>query len=79
MKNSSTENIIDLLERTLPPCLPRKNVSALTYGMLNSRTMANLDCDNKGPKGAYRVGREVWYIKEDLIEFIKSKITDGLN
>ncbi len=71
-----TQHIVDLLETTLPPCFPRKKVSELTFGMINARTLANKDSEKNGPKGAYRIKREVWYLKEGFIEYVKTLLGD---
>lgn len=73
---NTQQSIIGLLEETLPPCFPRKKVGALTFGMVNPRTLANKDSEKKGVSGAYRVNREVWYLKEEFIAYVKTLLGD---
>jgi len=72
MDTQPTQSIIDLLEETLPPCFPRKRVGTLTFGMINPRSLANKDSEKKGVSGAYRINREVWYLKKEFIAYVKT-------
>ena len=48
-----TQNILKLLEESLPPCFPRKRVHELTFGLVNPRTLANRDSEKTGPAGLF--------------------------
>lgn len=76
---SPTQDILKLLEETLPPCFPRKKVHELTFGMVNPRTLANRDCNNTGPKERFFVKRETWYQKPKFLEYVKTILADTRN
>ena len=76
---SPTQDILKLLEETLPPCFPRKKVHDLTFGMVNPRTLANRDCNNTGPKERFFVKRETWYQKPQFLEYVKTILADTRN
>ncbi len=76
---SPTQDILKLLEETLPPCFPRKKVHELTFGMVNPRTLANRDSSNTGPKGRFFVKREAWYQKPQFLEYVKTILGDTRN
>ena len=76
---SPTQDILKLLEETLPPCFPRKKVHELTFGMVNPRTLANRDCNNTGPKERFFVKRETWYQKPQFLEYVKTILGDTRN
>lgn len=42
-------------------------------GLLNARTLANLDSAGKGPKGRIKVGRKVGYQVDYLIEWMRNR------
>lgn len=74
---SPAQNILRLLEETLPPCFPRKRVRELTFGIINPRTLANRDSKKIGPAGRFFVKREVWYQKEDFLEYLRNVLKDA--
>lgn len=76
MTTTPTQNIIQLLEETLPPCFPRKRVHELTFGLVNPRTLANKDSERAGPAGRFFVKREVWYQKAAFLAYLKSILKD---
>ena len=76
---SPTQDILKLLEETLPPCFPRKKVHELTFGMVNPRTLADRDSSYTGPKGRFFVKREAWYHKPQFLEYVKTILGDTRN
>lgn len=78
MYPTPTQNILKLLEESLPPCFPRKRVHELTFGLVNPRTLANKDSEKTGPAGRFFVKREVWYQKAGFIEYVKGMLKDAL-
>jgi len=55
------------------PIIPRQNVGKFTGGLLNPRTMANLDCLGLGPKNSFRVGSKVVYKTRDLADWLQER------
>lgn len=51
----------------------RSEVGRFTGGILNPRSMANLDSKKKGPQGRIRVGRKIAYPVENLIAWLEEK------
>lgn len=78
MHLTPTQNILSLLEESLPPCFPRKQVRELTFGIVNPRTLANKDSEKTGPSGRFFVKREVWYQKAGFLEYVKAMLKDAL-
>lgn len=58
---------------TRAPYLSREEVSKLSGGIVNPKTLANLDCIGQGPAGAIRVGRKVAYPVEEVIRFLEDR------
>ncbi|MDR2645852.1 MAG: hypothetical protein LBC04_01580 [Holosporaceae bacterium] len=47
----------------------------ITEGILNAKTLRNLDCINKGIKGKFTVGyKTVAYPVRNVIEFLEEKV-----
>jgi hypothetical protein len=54
----------------------RSELSRFSGGILNPRTMANLDSENRGIPNAFRIGRRVGYNVSDVIDFLRSRYTE---
>jgi hypothetical protein len=55
------------------PIVPRQSVGKFSGGLLNPRTMANLDCLGTGPQNSFRVGSKVVYRTKDLAEWLAQR------
>ncbi|RJP45920.1 MAG: hypothetical protein C4548_03935 [Desulfobacteraceae bacterium] len=55
------------------PIVPRQQVGKFSGGVLNPRTMANLDCLGVGPKNRFRIGSKVVYRTKDLAEWLAKR------
>lgn len=63
-----------LLE-TMPPVFVRQQVRELTGGMIDGRTLANLDSKKEGPKGKVSMGKiKVGYLREPFIDWFLSRL-----
>ena len=51
----------------------QKELDKFSGGILNARTMSNLDSQGRGPKGRIKVGKKVAYKVESLIEWMQDK------
>ena len=55
------------------PVVPRQKVGEFSGGLLNPRTMANLDSLGIGPKSKRRVGSRVVYRTKELAEWLEER------
>lgn len=62
-----------LSEKWPSPLVARSEVKRFSGGLLNGRTLANLDCQGRGPRGKVVVGRRVAYTVESLVEFLRER------
>ena len=64
-------------EFNLPyPCVRRNDLGKLTGGLLNPKTIRNLDSQGKGIKGKFFIGpRTVAYPTEEVLAFIEARIS----
>ena len=62
------------LEQRLPPLVPRKELRRLLGGLINPRTIANLDSKGLGPAVRLRYGRQVVYEKASFIEWLEGRL-----
>ena len=63
------------LKEQLPPVIPRKNIEKFFGGLLTERMMANMAWRGEGPK-QIRVGRNVAYETEVLLEWLDSRVKE---
>ena len=75
----SLESVLGQLSETLPPTFARKAVTKLTWGMVNHRTLANLDSQKQGPAGKFRVGQQVWYERDSFLAWLQSRLQNAQN
>jgi hypothetical protein len=62
------------LRETLPPIVARAELGRLTGGLVNSRTMANRDCQGTGPAGRFMVGQRVAYPRDAFVDWLAARI-----
>jgi hypothetical protein len=53
----------------------RSEIYSFTGGAVRPGTMANADCDGKGPKGSFMIGRKVVYPVASVIDWLREKAT----
>ena len=63
----------NLAEKWPSAIVARTEVHRFSGGVLNSKYLANLDSLGKGPKGRIRVGRQIVYSVEALVEFMEER------
>ena len=51
----------------------REKIEEFTGGIVNPRTLANMDSLGQGPEGRVRVGRKVAYPVQQFIEWLESR------
>ncbi len=55
----------------------RSQVGDFSGGVLNPRTMANLDSLGQGPRERYSMGRTVFYPVDALLDLIRERVENG--
>ena len=59
----------------LPAVFVRQQVRELTGGMIDGRTLANLDSKGEGPAGKVSMGRtKVGYLREPFVEWFIGRL-----
>jgi len=69
---------LEKLQETLPPVISRNKISYYLGGLLSVGYMQNLDSEGKGPK-RIKIGKRCGYLREDLIEWLRSRMTETDN
>ncbi len=61
----------------MPPVFVRQQARGLTGGMLDGRTLANLDCKGQGPSAAkVSMGKvKVGYLREPFIDWFLNRLS----
>ena len=68
------ESIFQSLATNWPSSfVARTEVKRFTGGIINEKTLSNLDCQGKGPKGRIRTGRKISYPVSSFIEWLESR------
>jgi hypothetical protein len=63
-----------ILAKTWPsPFVARQQIENFSGGILNSKSLANLDSLGHGPRGRFKVGRKVAYPVSAVIAFLESR------
>lgn len=68
------QTIREAAEKWPTTFVSRKELGKFCGGLVSPRTMANLDCIGKGPKEAFRIGRQIAYPVSSLIEWLEERI-----
>ncbi len=66
--------IIEKLSNSLPVVFGRTEVDKLLPGIINSKTLANLDSAGAGPSTYYKQGRKVFYEREVFLEWLAKRV-----
>jgi hypothetical protein len=69
-KRSDLKSLADKWPSTL---VARTEIKRFTGGILNEKTMANLDSLQLGPEGRIRIGRKICYPIESLIAWLEDR------
>lgn len=71
--NSSTPDFSWIVKNNPSGWIIRPNMTEKTGGLLNGRTMANLDSLGKGIPGRITMGRKVAYPVLNVVKFLEQK------
>lgn len=66
----------EALRSSLPIIFARSEVGRLTGGIIKPGTMANLDCEGKGPLVRYLVGRKICYERDSFVEWLVTRVKE---
>jgi len=66
-------NFSSLAEKWPSSFVARAQIGAFSGGILNPRTLANMDCKGTGPANRLRIGRKIAYPVESLITWLESR------
>jgi len=76
MSFSSKEDLRKQLLESCPPIFGRDQVENITGGMINRRTLANLDSLGQGPGGKVAMGKiKVGYIREPFVDWFVGRLS----
>ena len=73
MKTSQTPNLSRLANSWPSPFVARQELEKFSGGILNPKTIANLDSQKKGPAGRIRIGRKIAYPVSSLISWMENR------
>lgn len=59
---------------SLPPIFSRKEAVKHIGNLVSPKTLANLDCRDKGPIRKIKIGREIGYERKDFVDFLMFNI-----
>jgi hypothetical protein len=68
-------NLSEMVNNWPSPFVARGEVSRFTGGIINPKTLANLDSRGEGPAGRIRVGRKIAYPVQAFIEWLEKRAT----
>lgn len=73
MKTLQTPNLSQLADNWPSPFVARQELARFSGGILNPKTIANLDSKKRGPAGRIRIGRKIAYSVTSLIDFLEDR------
>ena len=73
MESSQTPNLSHLADNWPSPFVARQELGKFSGGILNPKSIANLDSQKKGPEGRIRIGRKIAYPVSSLIKWMESR------
>ena len=78
MDRQDFEEIYETMKKTWrSPIVAREQIGDFTGGVLNSKTMANLDCQGKGVPERFKIGRKTVYPIDGLISWLIGRTEDA--
>lgn len=75
LKRRRKEDLKRQLLATLPAVFVRQQVKELTGGMIDGRTLANLDSRQEGPEGRVKMGKiKAGYLREPFVDWFLNRL-----
>ena len=75
MSNLTSNHIIDSLRLNLPPVFNRRKAQEVLGHIISARTLANLDCQKKGPPKLY-LSKTVVYERDSFLVWLEPRLSD---
>lgn len=73
-------NFETIFENFKCPFITRQQLQNITEGLINAKTLRNIDCLGKGIKGKINIGtRKVAYPVNEVIAWLNNKTKEGAN
>ena len=69
--NDAKNQLHKALELELPLIVSRKLLSKILGGLISARTIANRDCLGLSPKVKVRIGRNIGYTRQSVLEWLE--------
>lgn len=73
MKSSSAIDLSAFAKAWAAPYVERQKIAEFSGGLIEPKSLANLDAQNKGPAGRIKVGKKVIYPVEELIRWLEGR------
>lgn len=71
-----TANVIRKAADKWPEFIARTEIKKITGGLISPGTAANLDSKGMGIPGAFKIGKNIAYPKNNLADWLISRITE---
>ena len=71
----ATDHIVENLRGALPTIFSRKAAQEYLGRIINARTLANLDCQKKGPPKKY-LSKTVVYERDSFLDWLSARLSD---
>ncbi|MBM4338807.1 MAG: hypothetical protein FJ110_04625 [Deltaproteobacteria bacterium] len=66
-----------ILAKTWPsPFVARTEVRNFSGGLIDSKTLANMDSQGAGPEGRFRIGRKIGYPVQSVIKWLEGRLAE---
>jgi len=69
--NTAVESIFTKIGQSLPPVFTRDVAVKSLGGLIQAKTLSNIDNKGEGPTSKVRIGKKVLYEREDFIDWLK--------
>jgi hypothetical protein len=73
MKAKSTIDLSAFADAWPAPYVERQKIGEFSGGLIEPKTLANLDSQNKGPEGRIKVGKKVIYPVKAIIQWLEAR------
>lgn len=73
-QQNEVERLFDDLQTSLPVAFARRDIPRLLPGVINPRSLANLESKGEGPEGFY-TGRIRCYRREPFLSWLRSRVS----
>ncbi len=73
----ATSSIIETLKASLPAVVTRDEAHKATGGLVNKRSLANMDSLGVGPGGRVKFGHKTGYEKTAFLQWLETRLQDA--